>query len=77
MPLKIAGVNDAFVVDEAIAFAVEGMSRLPSPYRPERKIAELKAILRENSQAELTNLEEDARRSVDILLSACRHSDTS
>ena len=77
MPLKIAGVNDAFVVDEAIAFAVEGMGRLPSPYRPERKIAELKAILRENSQAELTNLEEDARRSVDILLSACRHSDTS
>ena len=34
------------------------MSRLPSPYRPERKIAELKAILRENSQAEFANLEE-------------------
>lgn len=77
MPLKMAGVNDSFVVDEAIAFAVEGMSRLPSPYRPERKIAELKAILRENSQAEFANLEEDARRSIDILLSACRHRDSS
>jgi hypothetical protein len=77
MPLKMDGVNDAFVVDEAIAFAVEGMSRLPSPYRPERKIAELKSILHENSQAEFTNLEKDARRSVNILLSACRHSDTS
>ena len=68
MALKIAGVNDAFVIDEAIAFAVEGMSRLPSPYRPERKIAELKDILREKSQADLTSLQEDARRSVDILL---------
>ena len=68
MPLKMDGVNDAFLIDEAIAFAVEGMSRLPRPYRPERKIAELKDILREKSQAEFSTLQEDARRSVDILL---------
>ena len=38
MTLKITG----FVVREAIAFAIEGMSRLPSAYRPVGKIANLK-----------------------------------
>jgi hypothetical protein len=45
MTLKITGVtavNDGFVVREAIAFAIEGMSRLPSAYRPVGKIANLK-----------------------------------
>ena len=70
MALKITGVKDrdGFVVGEAIAFAIEGMSRLPSAYRPAGKIAELKNILSEISQAEITILQEDARRRVDILL---------
>lgn len=68
MALKIAGVNDGFVVEEAIAFAIEGMSRLPSPYQPTGKIDDLKNILRERPQAEVRMLQEDARRRVDILL---------
>jgi hypothetical protein len=46
MALKITGVKDrdGFVVGEAIA-AIEGMSRLPSAYRPAGKIADLKNIL--------------------------------
>jgi hypothetical protein len=68
MTLKTAGVNDGFVVAEAIAFAIEGMCRLPSPYRLEGKIAELKDILNEKPQSERTFLQEDARRRVDILL---------
>ena len=69
MALKITGVKDrdGFVVGEAIA-AIEGMSRLPSAYRPAGKIADLKNILSEISQAEITILQEDARRRVDILL---------
>ena len=68
MVLTIAGVNDGFVVEEAIAFAIEGMSRLPRPYRSEEKIAELKDILSEKPQAERMILQEVARRRVDILL---------
>lgn len=70
MALKITGVKDRddFVVGEAIAFAIEGMSRLPSAHRPAGKIADLKDILSEISQAEITILQEDARRRVDILL---------
>ena len=69
MALKITGVKDrdGFVVGEAIAFAIEGMSRLPSAYRPAGKIADLKNVLSEMPQAELRMLQEDARRRVDIL----------
>jgi len=69
MTLKIIGVKEGcFVVDEAIAFAIEGMSRLPSAHRPVGKIAELKDILSEMPQAELRILQDGARRRVDILL---------
>jgi hypothetical protein len=68
MTFKITGVNDGFVVEEAIAFAIEGMSRLPSPYRPAGKIAELNDILSEKPQAERNSLQKDARRRVDLLL---------
>ena len=70
MALKITSVKDGgdFVVDDAIVFAIEGMSRLPSAYRPAGKIADLKNVLSEMPQAELRMLQEDARRRVDILL---------
>ena len=70
MALKITGVRDEFVIDEANAFAIEGMSRLPSAYRPAGKISDLKDILSEMPHAELALLLEEARRRVDILLGA-------
>jgi len=68
MPLRNSGVNDSCVVGEAIAFAIEGMSRLPKPYRPQRKIDDLKGILDEKPMAERRILQEDARRRIDELL---------
>ena len=73
MPFKITGVNpanDDFIVSEAIAFAVEGMSRLPSAHRPSGKIDDLKNRLSEIPQAERRVLEADARRRIKILLRA-------
>jgi hypothetical protein len=68
MPVRASAVNDCFVVDEAIAFAIEGMSRLPNPFRPEGKIADLKMILNERPQAERRMLLEVVRRRIDELL---------
>jgi len=65
---QITGVRAEFVIDEAIAFAIEGMSRLPSAYRPAGKISDLKDILSKIPHAELALLQEEARRRVDILL---------
>ena len=70
MTLKITGVNanDDLIVSEAIAFAIEGMSRLPSAYRPTGKIVDLKNILSAMPQAERKLLEADARSRIDALL---------
>jgi len=68
MALRARAVNECFVADEAIAFAIEGMSRLPNPFRPEGKIADLKMILNERLQAERRMLLEVAHRRIDELL---------
>ena len=70
MTLKITGVNanDDLVVSEAIAFAIEGMSRLPSAHRPAGKIVDLKNILSVMPLAECRRLEADARSRIDTLL---------
>ena len=70
MPLRASAVNDCFVVDEATAFAIEGMSRLPNPFRPEGKVADLEMILNERPQAERRMLLDVARRQIDELFGA-------
>jgi hypothetical protein len=69
MALKIISIKDrdGFVVGETTAFAIEGMNRLGA-HRPAGKIADLKDILSEVSQAEITILQKDPRRRVDLLL---------
>ena len=70
MALKIISIKDrdGFVVGKTTAFAIEGMNRLPNAHRPAGKIADLKDILSEVSQAEITILQKDPRRRVDLLL---------
>ena len=69
MALNVTGVNanDDLVVSEAIAFAIEGMSRLPSSYQSADKISYLKNILNRMSQAERKPLEVEARSRIDAL----------
>jgi hypothetical protein len=62
------GVRERDVVAEAIAFAIEGMDRLPDPHRSESNIADLKRKLAEMAPDNLANLQSVARSSVDILL---------
>jgi hypothetical protein len=52
----------------AIAFAIEGMGRLPDPHRSESNIADLKRKLAEMAPDNVANLQSVARSSVDILL---------
>jgi hypothetical protein len=78
MALKIIGIKDrdGFVVGEAIAFTIKGMNRLPSAYRPAGKIADLKDILSEVSQAEITILQKDPRAASIYCLECRRRSST-
>jgi hypothetical protein len=62
------GVRERDVVAEAIAFAIEGMGRLPDPHRSESNIADLKRKLAEMAPDNVANLQSVARSSVDILL---------
>jgi hypothetical protein len=62
------GVRERDVVAEAIAFAFEGMGRLPDPHRSESNIADLKRKLAEMAPHNIANLQSVARSSVDILL---------
>jgi hypothetical protein len=62
------GRNNMIVL-EAIAFAIEGMSRLPNVYRPDSNIDDLKELLgRGCNQRERDLFQRQARRRVDILL---------
>jgi hypothetical protein len=71
--MPVANVEQSNVVAEAIAFAIEGMSRLPDPHRSARNIAELQQVLRGLAPTNLTNLQSVARSSVDILLGIRPH----
>ncbi len=73
MTLKITGVNanDDLVVSEAIAFAIEGMSRLPSAHRPAGKIVDLKNILSVMPLAECSGGSRQMRAAASIHCSVC------
>ena len=66
--MPVANIEQSNVVAEAIALAIEGMSRLPDPHRSESNIAALQQVLRDLAPTKLTNLQSVARSSVHILL---------
>lgn len=68
MSLKITGSKDSFLVAQAVAFAIEAMSRMPGMFRPDNDIDALKEILSETPQREMAVLQGNAKRRVAALL---------
>lgn len=70
MSIKFSDQRDEVIVSEAIAFAIEGYSRLPAIYRPENDIFDLNEILSQLPDEEIKLLQTDAKRRVDILMAS-------
>jgi hypothetical protein len=66
--LTINDPRGQYVMTEAIALAIEALSRLPPLYRPESNINDLKEVLNDLSPSNIAVIQYQARRRVDILL---------
>jgi len=61
--------RDDFLIAEALAFAIEGWSRLPDVYRPKRNITSMKVLLASRlDDCSLALSQREARRLVSVLL---------
>ncbi len=67
---QVTAWDDFLIITEALAFAIEGMSRLPDQYRPESRIAEMKNVLSDCLPDDdvLAVFQKEARRRVCILV---------
>ena len=67
MAVTVSNGREALILAEAIAFVIEGMSRLPREHRPDSNIDDLKEMLNELRPRDLALFQGDARRRVDVL----------